>query len=131
MSKALIIGIKQTATYWLGITHYDTGRFETAVDWLKQRTLDSPGENPWKPGARYNLSRSYEALGDLETARKTLLLDDSPQKHGNLLRARYLREKLERQQKSGEARPVTEACQTRRPRSVLGCFGLPASPTRR
>ena len=29
--------------------------------------------------------------------RKTLLLDDSPQKHGNLLRARYLREKLERQ----------------------------------
>jgi tetratricopeptide (TPR) repeat protein len=103
MSKSLIIGIKQTATYWLGITHYDTGRFETAVDWLKQRTLDAEGDNLWKPGARYNLSRTYEALGDLETARKTLLLDDSPQKHGNLLRARYLREKIERQQKPTEA----------------------------
>ncbi|MCU0871012.1 MAG: CDC27 family protein [Pirellulaceae bacterium] len=103
MSKSLIIGIKHTATYWLGITHYDTGRFETAVDWLKQRTLDSAGDNAWKPGARYNLSRTYEALGDLEAARKTLLLDDSPQKHGNLLRARYLREKLERQTKPLEA----------------------------
>ncbi len=103
MSKSLIIGIKQTATYWLGITHYDTGRFETAVDWLKQRTLDAAGDNLWKPGARYNLSRTYEAFGDLETARKTLLLDDSPQKHGNLLRARYLREKIERQRKPSEA----------------------------
>jgi hypothetical protein len=102
MSKSLVIVIKQTATYWLGITHFDTGRFDTAVDWLKQRTLDAPGDNAWKPGARYNLSRTYEALGDLEKARKTLLLDDSPQKHGNLLRARYLREKLERQQKPSE-----------------------------
>jgi len=102
MSKSLITIIKQTATYWLGITHYDTGRFETAIDWLKQRTLDTPGENPWKSGARYNLSRTYEALGDLETARKMLLLDDSPQKHGNLLRARYLRERLEGQKKSSE-----------------------------
>jgi tetratricopeptide (TPR) repeat protein len=103
MSKSLITAMKHTATYWLGITHYDTGRFETAVDWLKQRTLDSPNDNLWKPGARYNLSRTYEALGDLETARKTLLLDDSPQKHGNLLRARYLREKLERQTKPRDA----------------------------
>lgn len=103
MSKSMIIGIKHTATYWLGITHYDTGRFDTAVDWLKQRTLDAPGDNIWKPGARYNLSRTYEALGDIEAARTTLLLDDSPQKHGNLLRARYLREKLERRQKPGEA----------------------------
>ncbi len=96
VSKGMVIGIKQTATYWLGITHYDTGRFETAIDWLKKRTLETTGDNPWKPGARYNLSRVYEALGDLETARKTLLLDDSAQKHGNLLRARYLRERMER-----------------------------------
>ena len=35
--------------------------------------------------------------------RKTLLLDDSPQKHGNLLRARYLREQMERRIKPPEA----------------------------
>ena len=57
-------------------------RFETAIEWLKQRTLDTPSDNLWKTGARYNLARTYEALGDLETARKTLLLDESPQKHG-------------------------------------------------
>jgi tetratricopeptide (TPR) repeat protein len=105
MTKALVIGIKHTATYWLGLTHYDTGRFETALTWLKQRTLETPDDNQWKPGARYNLSRTYEALGELETARKTLLLDDSPQRHGNLLRARYLRERLERQAKSGTSEP--------------------------
>lgn len=103
MSKVFVTGIKRTATYWLGLTHYDTGRFETAIDWLKQRTLDVAGENQWKPGARYNLSRTYEALGELESARKTLLLDDSPQRHGNLLRARYLRERLERQRSADPA----------------------------
>jgi hypothetical protein len=33
-------------------------------------------------------------MGDLEQARKLLLLDESPQKHGNLLRARYLRQRM-------------------------------------
>ena len=97
----MAIGIKQNATYWLGMIHFETGRFETAVDWLKQRTLEASDQNPWKPGARYNLARVYEAQGNLELARKTLLLDDSPQKHGNLLLARYLRERLEKQGKLG------------------------------
>lgn len=104
MAKGMATNIKQTATYWLGIIHYETGRYDQAVDWLKQRTLDT-ADNPWKSGARYNLSRVYEALGDLELARKTLLLDDSPQRHGNLLLARYLRERLERQGKSGPGKP--------------------------
>jgi tetratricopeptide (TPR) repeat protein len=104
MAKGMVINIKQTASYWLGIIHYETGRYETAVDWLKQRTLDV-ADNPWKPGARYNLARVYEALGDPELARKTLLLDDSPQRHGDLLLARYLRERMERQGKPGSAKP--------------------------
>ncbi|NLF70532.1 MAG: tetratricopeptide repeat protein [Candidatus Anammoximicrobium sp.] len=100
IAKGMTIGIKQTATYWLGMIHYETGHFDTAVTWLKQRTLDASDQNPWKPGARLNLARVYEAQGDLELARKTLLLDDSPQRHGNLLLARYLRENMERQAKS-------------------------------
>jgi tetratricopeptide (TPR) repeat protein len=92
--KATITVVKQTATYWLGITHYDTGAYETAVSWLKKRTLETGPDNPWRTGARYNLSRTYEAMGELEQARKLLLLDESPQKHGNLLRARYLRQSM-------------------------------------
>jgi tetratricopeptide (TPR) repeat protein len=93
--RASISGVKQTATYWLGITHYDTGRYETAVPWFKKRTLEAGDNNSWKSGARYNLSRTYEALGDLEQARQLLLLDESPQKHGNLLRARQLRLRMQ------------------------------------
>ena len=100
LHKAAIVTIKQTATYWLGITHYDTGRYETAIPWLKKRTLEVEGNDPWKSGARYNLSLTYEALGRLEEARKILLLDESPQKHGNLLRARYLRQRIEASEQS-------------------------------
>jgi tetratricopeptide (TPR) repeat protein len=103
LHKATITSIKQTATYWLGITHYETGRYDTAEGWLKKRTLESAGDNPWKTGARYNLSRNYEAMGDLEQARKLLLLDESPQKHGNLLRARYLRRLMESTDDGAEA----------------------------
>jgi hypothetical protein len=92
--RATIRVVKQTATYWLGITHYDTGAYQTAVSWLKKRTLESSPENPWLTGARYNLSRTFEAMGELDEARKLLLLDESPQKHGNLLRARYLRQRM-------------------------------------
>jgi tetratricopeptide (TPR) repeat protein len=95
LQKEIAIRIKQTATYWLGLVHYETGRYETAVDWLGRRTLEANEANAWKNGARYNLSRVREALGELDAARKLLLLDDSPQKHGNLLRARFLRQKIE------------------------------------
>ena len=50
-----------------------------------------PG-GPWTFGARYNLARTYETLGDITRARELLNEDDdSPQKHGNWLRAKLLR----------------------------------------
>jgi tetratricopeptide (TPR) repeat protein len=94
--KAIALQVKKHATYWLGLIHVDTENYEAAVDWLQARTLDTKDDNPWKAGARYNLARVYETRGELEQARRLLLLDDSPQKHGNLLRARMLRQKLEK-----------------------------------
>jgi tetratricopeptide (TPR) repeat protein len=93
--KMIVKRVKRNASYWLGLIHYETGRYEPAREWLKVHTLEAAEDGPWTPGARYNLSRLYEAMGDLEKARGLLLLDDSPQKHGNLLRARFLRKKLE------------------------------------
>jgi hypothetical protein len=52
--------------------------------------LESDPEGPWKNGARYNLARCYEAMGRIEDARQLYLIDDSPQRHGCLLRARQL-----------------------------------------
>lgn len=82
---------KQHASYWLGIVHYENGDYDSAVSWFERRTLGETPPSPWVPGARYNLGRCYEALGRYDTARATYLLDDSPQQHGSLLRARWLR----------------------------------------
>jgi hypothetical protein len=87
--------VKQAASYWLGLVPYDTGRYDVAVDWLKTRTLEAGDGQTWIPGARYNLARSYAALGKLQQARDLLLLDDSPQQHGSLLLAQRLRQRLE------------------------------------
>jgi tetratricopeptide (TPR) repeat protein len=93
--KLLAQHVKRNASYWLGLVHYDTARYAAAVDWLKNRTLDASDGSPWAAGARYNLARTYEAQGQFQAARDMLLLDKSPQKHGNLLRARQLRKQLE------------------------------------
>jgi tetratricopeptide (TPR) repeat protein len=82
---------KFNATYWLGLTYYEAGNYATAIEWLGERTLEVFPPGPWIPGARYNLARCYEQLGQAELARKWLESDkDSPQRHGNLLRARRM-----------------------------------------
>jgi hypothetical protein len=95
VEKRRVIRIKRNCSFWLGLIHYETGRYGPAADWLNLRVLEAAEDGPWTAGARYNLSRVYEMTGELEKARNLLLLDDSPQKHGNLLRARYLRMKMQ------------------------------------
>lgn len=93
--EAIVIRSKQNASFWIGLIHYETGRYEDARQWFQERCLEAYENGPWTAGARYNLARSLEQQGELEEARQILLLDDSPQKPGNLLRARQLREQLE------------------------------------
>ena len=82
---------KSDASYWLGLLSYDLGRYKVAKDWLARRTLAANPDGPWTSGARYNLARTHEALGDLPAAIELLEADESPQRHGNLLRARWLK----------------------------------------
>src|SRR5690606_21550412 len=83
---------KAAAGYWLGLLSYDRGNYEIAIDWLGERTLDQNRSSRWANGARYNLARAQEALGNTEEAIKLLESDpkDAPQRHGNLLRAKQL-----------------------------------------
>jgi hypothetical protein len=90
LTKMVAISTKHHASYWLGLAQYDDGRPVAAVEWFARRTLKAFPDGPWIGGARYNLGRTYEALDEIEKAREQYFLDDSPQKHGNLLRARYL-----------------------------------------
>lgn len=84
---------KQDATYWLGLISYDEGEYSAAEDYFKKLTLDLSTEGPWTDGTRYNLGRTYEASGRIDDAVKIYEADDSPQRHGNHLRARWLKEK--------------------------------------
>ena len=95
-TKIMIGKTKLHASYWLGLALFDTGHYGGAVHWLKEQTLVASPDGPWTPGATYNLGRAYEAAGDVDEARNLYLLDRSHQVHGNLLRARLLREHSER-----------------------------------
>jgi len=85
---------KGDASYWLGLLSYDRGKYEVAANWLEKRTLEATPEGPWTAGARYNLARTYEAQGKLTEAIELLKADNSPQRYGNLLRARQLEQQL-------------------------------------
>ncbi len=82
---------KQDATYWVGLLSFDDGRYEVAADWLKRAGAEEGG-SPWADGARYNLARTLEAMEKPEDAAALLEKDQSPQRHGNQLRAKKLRE---------------------------------------
>jgi tetratricopeptide (TPR) repeat protein len=100
-----MLRVKEHATYWLGLTYYETGKYETVIEWLDQRVLKAPLPGPWIAGARYNLARAYEALGQYDEAISLLEADDSPQQHGNKLRAHWLRAR----EAHGEAGPMGPA----------------------
>jgi tetratricopeptide (TPR) repeat protein len=85
--------LRDDATYWVGLIQYEKGDYATAIDWLKDRTLESSHENPWIPGARYNLARCYEALEQYDDAIRLYRQSDSPQRLGDLLRAKQLAER--------------------------------------
>ena len=91
---------KQYGSYWIGQMLLDTENFESAIDWFKTRTLDAFDEGMFRQGASYNLGRCYESIGRKSGDDKMLKaaqdsyrsIADSPQHHGNLLRAKMLDE---------------------------------------
>ena len=79
----------------MGFTQYERENFAVAVDWFDRSTKAEDPSARWMNAAHYNLARSYERLGEWENARKIYLQDESPQQHGNLLRARRIAQRAE------------------------------------
>lgn len=88
------IQAKQHAGYWMGLLHQQQENHEIAINWLKNRSLEKSPDGPWANGARYNLARCHEALGHIDQALKLYRIDESPQRHGNLLRALHLEQRV-------------------------------------
>src|SRR5690606_27102096 len=84
---------KQAVSYWIGLIFFEQGDYPNAIDYLQNRTLGTKSETSWADSARYNLARTYEAAGDLQKAIELYESDtNSPQGHGNRLRAKWLKE---------------------------------------
>jgi len=81
---------KQAASYWLGLLCYEAHDYIVARDYFETRTMAASPQGPWSSGARYNLARTFEMLDQANKAVKLNTADQSPQRHGNLLRAKFL-----------------------------------------
>jgi tetratricopeptide (TPR) repeat protein len=93
--RAIYSAAKREAGYWVGVLNYDLGQYENAIDWLDKRVLQREPDGPRAAAARYQLARCCEALGDYAQAIEWLRQDqESPQIHGNLLRAARLSKQL-------------------------------------
>ncbi len=82
---------KSAGSYWLGLAQFDTEQYEDAIEWLDALTLQDNADGRWAAGARYNLGRTYERLNQFDKARELYYADQSPQAHGNRLRARFFK----------------------------------------
>jgi tetratricopeptide (TPR) repeat protein len=87
---------RDDVSYWLGLVQFEKEDYPNAITWLKQSLSDDSSDQPWAGGARYNLGRCYEALGQKQKAIKLYRDEDSPQKYGNRLRAKWLSREPER-----------------------------------
>jgi hypothetical protein len=101
IEKILRLQAKFDATYWSGLIAFERGKtdrhgYQSAIDYFTNRTrppLVYPN-GPWSVGAQYNLARAYEASG--QTQRAILQYgnnDSSPGYLGDLLRAKWLRDR--------------------------------------
>lgn len=81
---------KITATYWLSLIQYDTGRMDLARNWFEDRILEDGLDSRWEVAARYNLARTLERLNEPQRAAELYRSGGDPQEHGNRLRARLI-----------------------------------------
>ncbi|MEO1497251.1 MAG: hypothetical protein AAFV43_08890 [Planctomycetota bacterium] len=89
--REIYLRAKTIATYWLGVVALERGDHQNALDWFSNRTLASPIVGWLKSGVAYGSARAYETLGEVDRAASLLESSDSPQRHGDRLRARWLR----------------------------------------
>ncbi len=83
---------KAEATFWLGMIAMEQGQGGVAANYFDEPATpaEAAADSRWTDAARYNLARVYEAGGQTEEAIALYEADDSPQRRGNLVRAKRL-----------------------------------------
>jgi tetratricopeptide (TPR) repeat protein len=110
---------KLSASYWLGVIAFERGNYASAIDYFTKRTLDVTSHSPWAQGARYNLARAYEALGQVDKAiEQYRAAEASPAQGGSLLRAQWLKGMDEGGRTKDEKKVRKEGKDGRNPKSL-------------
>jgi len=84
---------REYASYWLGVVALERKLYDAAINHFRERTLGEYPAGVFVPAARFNLGQAYEALGQNEAAVAAYEADTSVGRHGNMLRAKRLRNK--------------------------------------
>jgi tetratricopeptide (TPR) repeat protein len=83
--------IRRDAGLFLAQCHFDNGSMNAAANWLENIKAED-GVDRWNDGVTYLLGRSQEKLKDYDQAIEIFSSDQLQQSHGNLIRARMLKE---------------------------------------
>lgn len=79
---------------YLAMANRDLGKPTTAINWLKERTLQLKGSEFWHSHANYLLGRMYELTGNFLAAEEAYKFEASAQAAGNRIRLRKLRQEF-------------------------------------
>ena len=83
--------VRRDAGYFLAQCHFDNSNFGTSINWL-DRLRSKTDSVRWKDGVDYLKGRALEARREYDAAADVLSNDQSEQFHGNLIRARMLKQ---------------------------------------
>ncbi len=87
--EAVLRLIRTDSSIWLGLASFETDDFGNAKNWFGEISRFDKN-NRWSYLANYNLARSQEALYDYKNAIEAYRSMESPQKFGNVIRARLI-----------------------------------------
>ena len=85
--------VRRDAGLFMCQSHFDNGSVSTTANWVP-KLLEEQDVDRWEPGLRYLNARALEARHQYDEAIEQLKAE-GPQQHGNLIRARLLKEQIE------------------------------------
>ncbi|MEQ1906812.1 MAG: hypothetical protein ABL888_21700, partial [Pirellulaceae bacterium] len=82
--------VRRDAGLFLAQSHFDNGNIGTAGNWLERISVKEDALR-WSNAIRNLLGRSFESRREYDRAIAELKKSNGPDRHGNLLRMRYLK----------------------------------------
>ncbi len=97
--KSNMAKIRADAGFFLSLAHYENANPQPALNWLI-RLPELDDDARWEPWRSYQEARAYEATGKYEEAEAAYRDDNSAQRAGSKIRARWMKQLQENRKPS-------------------------------